>query len=211
MFRRRCLRGGRQAFTTETFADHILKRVQMLASDLGPQAVLDAAAEYFRLPGQNAGCLGIHCATCRLERLPAQIERALLDLLQVGCIAAGREHQCETGHQNSTHHVFPLSLFVKSPGQPEAVKRLDGRWFFRSPGDVDTAGRFCKRLARDIAKVSRSRKPDCHRRRHRAISLCFRVGSVQTGAGQIQRHISPHLRHRGFRQCGAGYCSDSAV
>ena len=56
----------------------------MLARDLGPQAVLDTAAECFRLPGQNAGRLGIHCATGRIERLSA-------DHLGMAPVVAARE------------------------------------------------------------------------------------------------------------------------
>jgi len=69
-----------------------------------------------------------------------------------------------------------LSLLVKSLDQPEAVKRLDGHWFFSSPADVDTARAFCKRLARDNAKVSRLQEPDFLRSRPRTISSCFLVG-----------------------------------
>ena len=113
------LDGGRQAFSAQTFADDSLQGFQVLAGNLGPQAVLNAATECFVLSGEHAGRLGIDSAARRLERLPAEIERTLLHGLQVGCFAAGREHQRETGHQNSPHRVFPLSVFVRSPGQPQ--------------------------------------------------------------------------------------------
>jgi hypothetical protein len=113
------LDGGRQAFSAQTFADDSLQGFQVLAGNLGPQAVLNAATECFGLSCEHAGRLGIHSTARRLERLPAEIERTLLHGLQVGCFAAGCEHQRETGHQNSPHRVFPLSVFVRSPGQPQ--------------------------------------------------------------------------------------------
>jgi len=56
--------------------------------------------------------------------------------------------------------VFSLCLCLsEAPVSRRAVNRRYGHWVFHLPADVDTAGRFCKRLAQDIAKVSQSRRP----------------------------------------------------